>query len=747
MSRCSALRRLAGAVLAVPIALVLVGLAATRVAADDGIFDTASTTYEVDPAAAVIHVSIDKRITNSIVPSSRAVECTRRVYRSGRGWTSVRGTCRQAIDSYVDSAYVWVEKGARDLQFSTTGGTVGHAVDRSSANFTAFRLTFPRVHEGQSRTVQINYDLAGGAPRSEDWTRVGWAYVSFCAVPNGYDQGDLQVIVPTSYAVTVQPTEMMSRTDGTRLVFASGDVTDTADYYRCFEGTDPSGYTRDTFNTASGHVVVIESWPEDGAWRDALRREVTASLGALERLIGSPLPTRAALRVREVTASELGYYAGTYDAADTTARVSEDFDQPGLVAHELAHAWFNRTSLASRWLSEGLAQWAEQASPSRPAACPEPGPYPESGPIDLDAWPAVDPKSGQDQRDLADYDYAASCWIMRSISDRISTTRMSAVVQAVLANRAIYGEPAVSRRPGVPADWREFLDAVDELGMVPVGAGDYHAIEQLLLRFGVVDEAQVAHRAEARAAYHELQADPSGWDVPAVVRSELEDWQWASALTDAATASGTLELAWAADRAVDIGEPLGGPVRAAYEASRSSADLEAAEALAQAQADAARDLARSFAVTDASVPGSDAADGPAFAAYRAARSAADFRLARAVAAGQAAAAREVASALALMDSPRDTLTSLGLTSGELEAARAVAIEAIHVADPAAALAAAARIRYALGGAADTGRSRVITTAGAVAAGAIAVVAGLVVVVRRRRRNRPIRASGPPPGSS
>ncbi len=769
----------------------LVGLSpAPAAAASSGIVDTASTTYEVRPATGSLHVTIDKRIANTISSSNRTVPCSKRVYDPIAGWVTVTGTCRQTLTYYVNYAFVWIEKDARNLRFTTAGGTVGHTVNRRSASFTSYRISFPKVLGGQARTIRITYDLRGGKPRSEAWTRIGRAYVNFCAVANGFDRGDVKVIVPSAYDVVVQPSGMPSRTVGTRTVFTSGTIESTSDYYRCFEGTNPGGYAKDKISSASGRTVEVESWPEDKAWRSALTSEVGASLGALERLLGSSLPGAGPVKVREVAASELGYYAGTFDAALQGAEVSEDYAQPGLVAHELSHAWFNGTTLKGRWLSEGLAEWAERAVPDGNGDCPDAGAYPLSSPVDLDTWPWVDPNSPRADQDLVTWNYAAACQLMETISGRIGEARMSAVAAALVARRSVYAADPVARRPGGAADWRDFLDAVDELGMVPAGNGDYAATEQLLLRYGVADATSLDQRAAARRVFHGLLDDAAGWGVPDAIRSKLSAWQFAAALEQLDTARETLSLVRAADRSLAGANALAGPVRPLYEAATTPDDLAAAHALAALEARVARDLAASLADADAALPGIDAGHGPALAAFNAATTPGDFESARATAAAEARAARAVAASVAAADravagidaangpalvafkaattpagfeaarqlaadqeaaagivaaalealgAPRDPISELGLTDVDLGAQRDAAVAAARAGKLADARTAAAGIRAALGEAPDLGRSRAIVIAATVGAALLALLAALFLVLRRRRRHRPAEA--------
>ena len=100
-----------------------------------------------------------------------------------------------------------------------------------------------------------------------------------------------------------------------------------------------------------------------------MRADIVSSLPLLERLTGTGMDGEAKLNVQE--SSTGNEYAGFYDAKTKTVTVGEDYGQPSLVEHELAHVWFNRTSFKETWLSEGLAEWAARGE-RRSEGCTRP---------------------------------------------------------------------------------------------------------------------------------------------------------------------------------------------------------------------------------------------------------------------------------------------------------------------------------------------------------------------------------------
>jgi hypothetical protein len=362
--RCPLGPRLGSA--AVVAALVAAGVLASPAparAADD-VATTASTAYELVPSRGILRVTIDLRVTNNVPSGTQWVPCTEWAYDPWIGEHPVQTMCRQTVRYFVNGTYVWLERNARNIRATADRGSVSRSVEKRIERFIAYKLRFEPVHRGQTRKIRVTYEVPGGKPRSATTTRIGRAYANFCVFANGLDGGSVRVLVPKAFETSVWPAAMRSTTTSSRVVFASGAIADTAAFYRCFEGTNEAGFARSELTSASGRELMVEGWPEDRPWRTAVAKEVRISIDGLERLVGRSLPGDGTITVREVSDSELGDYAGMFDPATGVARISETYTEPGVVAHELAHAWFNLDTLAARWMSEGLAQWAERVSPT-----------------------------------------------------------------------------------------------------------------------------------------------------------------------------------------------------------------------------------------------------------------------------------------------------------------------------------------------------------------------------------------------
>jgi hypothetical protein len=653
--------------------------------AADGVVQTGATNYELVPEEGVLNVTIDLRVRNQIPSDTEWYPCTEWLYDPWLGYYPVLSVCHRTINYYVNESYVWLERSARNIRITADRGTVSRRVENRLDTYVLYRIAFQSIFRGQTRSIRITYEVPGGKPRSGTDTRIGRAYANFCVVAKGLDSETVRVVVPDRFEMDVWPEAMDATRSGGRVVYESGTIAHTAEFFRCFEGTNEAGFARTIVTSPAGRTVIIEGWPEDAEWREAMGTEVPVTVAGLEALIGRPLPGDGPITIRQVSHSEIGKdYAGTFDPDTGIARISETYAEPGVVAHELAHAWFNTETFAATWMSEGLASWVERVSPTAGPPCTVPGPYPGPGTIDLDEWIILGPRATEAQRALVAYLYDASCWIATDLANRMGEDRMGEVIRALLDRRAVYGDDLSRRwRGSGPVDWKGFLDAVDEIGLVPAGVADFEYAQDLLLYYGVAEPAELKGRTEARAAYHALAEDLGAWVMPEAIRGPLEVWDFDEARTLIATAREVLEL-----------------VRQA----------------------------------DAALAGIGAATGPARSTFEAARNEADLDEARGIAADQSAAALDVADALEVLGEPRELIEEIGMWGVDLEPVVGRAVAAAKAADATVAAAAADEIREQLARASEVGIQRVTLTVGGVLVALL--VAGAAVRVRRRRLAQP-----------
>jgi hypothetical protein len=260
--------------------------------------------------------------------------------------------------------------------------------------------------------------------------------------------------------------------------------------------------------------------------------------------------------------------------------IDEDLDMIGVPTVALARTWFNASTLAEPWLEQGLSMWAGLTVAD--ASCPDPGVAPESAAAGLSDWaePAGKPP-GWDGGRLY-YQTAAACTAVERLAEAVGPAGMASALSAFLSAAPTYGSVArTPRGADGRADWRDFLDAIDELGLIPAGEPDLELAERLLVEYGIADEATLSGRASARQIYHDTLASMDGTPMPAYVDTLMGDWAFGDALAGVIDAGRVYRAIAAAARP---GESERDALLGAF---TSAASPEALEAIEQAVAAAA----------------------------------------------------------------------------------------------------------------------------------------------------------------
>lgn len=591
--------RARAAVLRLGATFVLVALTALQlgspssVAAADGTSQVASTTYTLNPAHGRIDVVVDMKIHNSIPNETTYVSCTSWEYDYYLGYYPVYDTCPSTTRFYMNETSLWLEEGATSLKVTAASGTARISLDKRGDGFNQYKVSFSRIFRGQTAKLHVTYRLMGGAPRSDSSTRVSEAFASFCVAANGNDGGTTRVVVPSSYAMQVDTGQgsFTTKTSGGTATYQTDKLSSPLAFWGCFRGDNPSGYLTSTMVSPSGRQIEIQAWPEDTAWNDHIRAEIGDALSELEQLVGRGLPGTGPIIIQEVMSGELGAYAGTFDEVDGIARIGEDLDQPGVVAHELSHAWFNGSVFDARWMSEGSAAWAESTITGQP--CRDPGAFPGAGNAALSEWEFAGPKASQQELNVVSYQYEASCYLVSTLANRVGVTNMDDVLAVLMDHKIAYqsGGLVLQGHPGTE-DWRNWLDAIDEAGLVPTSSTDLDYAQGLLTKFGIADDpALLAARSAARAEYHELVRTVGDWAIPEVVLRPMGEWRFSDATAAIARAANAYAATNKADEILSGIDALNGPVKGLFESARTIADVQEAETRAREQASAAEAIA------------------------------------------------------------------------------------------------------------------------------------------------------------
>ena len=485
---------------------------------------TSDSTYRLKPARELVEVTVTMSIRNR------------------KGDKVTVGPCPNAPSQRcrITTYYTYGAMGfvapvaARKLKFIGSG-VKGKAV-RNKRGWVSYKVSFPPIRNGQSKRIKIKYQLPAAGPRSSNTTRVYDAYAHFCWHGQWTDRGSVTAILPRGYETFNRHGKVKTKTKKQAVEMRAKRKRNPGGFFACTDAFKPAKLVRTESVSPNGQSVVVEGWPEDPAWTETITEDIQTTIPALEEIICLPIAAED-VTIRQVAAQALEGYAGEFQPGSSQIRISERLDDPQLIAHELAHGWFHDGTLKELWMIEGLAEWA--ANNVTGESCREADGWPGKGKPRLRDWQTI----GADPSDrgvaIVGYQYAAVCGIMAEVEALVGESRMRSIVRSLLFRWPKYtGAPSEGRGK---ADWREFLDAVDEFGLVPAGVEDLKVVEKMLLAEGIANKKQLKGRAAARTAYHEARAGALDGTMPRVVSAAMDDWNWKRALTGIEIAVDTME--------------------------------------------------------------------------------------------------------------------------------------------------------------------------------------------------------------
>ena len=584
-------------------ALILFSMTTPRsVAASDEVRTSASSVYRVEPDKGRISVEVAMKVTNAVPSTTTSYDCSYQYYDYYFGFITIPRTCSSTTRYFINETYLWVESNAKGLKVTSNGGSVKLANDSKIQGYRSYKVTFPKIFNGQTRTITAKYTIPGGVPRSATTHRVNGAYVNFSATSQATDAAKVTVKIPKAFDVETYGAKMTTKVSGPDRVLSSGAIEDPSSFYVGISGNNAAGFVHDQITTGEGRTISILGWPGDKAWMDAVRGEASTAIPSLESIIGQPLPGEGDIVIRETAGSVLGdAYVGVYDSEMQLARVSEDFDQTGTVTHELSHAWFNDSLFAARWLSEGYASWIERGTGTVTSPCVTPAAYPGDGKPSLASWQVAGPRATAKELGVVSYQYDAACALVSQVASRIGVRGMRDVIGALATPESAYAGVS-DLKPGAPVGWRDWLDAIDERGMGPAKLGDATDIASLLVDFGIATPADLSKRAEARTALTALRDSTADWPVPLAVARPMAFWDFPEAEAAIKTASETFRLIAQVESLLPSVEASTNPVRQLYSEAAVPRSLESAREQASRQVEAATAVADAVALA-AVVPG------------------------------------------------------------------------------------------------------------------------------------------------
>ncbi len=646
------------------VALVLAAIlgpagAAPVLAADDELSLVSTSTYSLVPDKGLVHVTVDITATankpNTVQVTPNGTITTRYFYDSAR------------IAIHAEAAAIRASAGKARLAAKAS----------PDEGFTILDVSFVRdLQYKQSTKFRVDYDLPGGAPRSDSDIRVGSAFATFYAWTFG-DRGDVRIVIPAGFEVeTTGSTIDKSVKDGVTTLAATA-ISDPTRWYAVVVADRHDALTQDRLDLAGGEHLVIRAWPEDSEWRTRVGDLLKRGLPVLVEKIGLDWPLEGDIEVAEVHTPLLEGYAGVFYTREDRIEISEDLDELTII-HEASHAWFNSALFVGRWIDEGFAdEYASRVldEVSVGGLRPDALSPTSDGAVDLNAWEHPGRIADETTSEREHFGYEASWTVMRSLVTETGEESMRKVLAAANARETAYVGASDPEKVTLPNDWRRFLDLLEEIG----GA---RTADDLFRRWVVTPEQEplLDARADARAAYASLLEAGKGWAPGYVIRDPMGRWEFGRATTTIAEATDILATRdQIAARAADVGVAPPGSLEEAYEGA--SENLDAVRELASAQLTTATSL-------------------------------------------DAASDRVAAE--------RDIFTLIGLIGEDPVASLAAASAAFSAGDTATADAGAGSVDTLMAGAADAGRTRTLSV-GVAGAGLVAVGVGGAMVLRRRRQ--------------
>lgn len=631
--------------------------ASPALAADDALSLVSTASYSLVPDKGLVHVVVDVGATNN-KPN--------KVEQTPNGTLTTRYFFDEAaIAIQPEATAIRASAGKRELATRTT----------PDDGFTILRITFRGdLQYKQSTAFRVEYDLPGGAPRSDSNIRVGSAFATFYAWSFG-DSGDVRIVIPGGYDVETSGSTIAKSADGGITTLSAAGIDDPTAWFAVVVADRHDALTQDRLDLADGEHLVVRAWPEDTEWRSRVGGLLRRGLPVLVEKIGLDWPVEGDIEVAEVHTPLLEGYAGIFYTNEDRIEISEDLDELTII-HEASHAWFNSDLFVGRWINEGFAdEYASRVLDEVSGNAPDYDPVTpgSDGHVKLNAWEFPGRIADEETQASEEFGYNASWKLVRGLVRDIGEDSMRKVFAAADASQTAYVGATEAEEVTIANDWRRFLDLLEEVG------GSTSA-EDAFRNWVTTPEqdALLDVRATARTAYEALLDAGDGWKPGYVIRDPMGRWEFVRATREMAEASEILATRdRIAARAAELEVAPPASLRAAYEAAKS--DLGKVRDLASAQ------LATATALD--------------------------------------AAAERVAA-------EHDAITSIGLIGEDPLASLTAATAAFSNGDAAAADAGAAAVESLMAGAADAGTTRVVV--GGLAGVVLAAGAGGAVVIRRRR---------------
>ena len=485
-----------------------IGMMLPAAAEEERLKENSEVTYTVNPRTGVIDVRIDV-----------VLETANRNWPGGE-WGDI------IIEKRVSRQEIEGVRGKKPRRTALPGLWEAMTVDVDA------------IQSGEQDGLFIQYPLDGSldqgkAARDETPARVSIGYVYLCVPGQDADQGStlLKITGGASYRISQSGSKLSENGEG----LTSGQVQRPEDLFTCIEATRDGRLETAEFVGPAGREIKLQAWPGESSWLSASEANADRTLSDIRAFLGHDIPGEGPVIIREAPPRSIGGYASAHD----TPGVVQLDEGAGVEnpEHELAHAWFTTDNFIELWLREGMAEWTASSMQGRACAPAEAN----AAAVEVATWKVVQPNANLDtiDQEIADQE-AAACGIVAAMATRMSDEQWREVIGSMINGETKYiggSGPGVASTPVV--NYREWLDAVDERGLVPAAKADpafasnlddLDFAQNLLDEFGAdVNPVELQARSEARAKYHQFLKDAAPLSAPLAVRKAMDDWSFRSA--------------------------------------------------------------------------------------------------------------------------------------------------------------------------------------------------------------------------
>jgi hypothetical protein len=457
--------------------------------------------------------------------------------------------------------------------------------------------TFRVRYNLDARTVDVSPDIPA---------RVDGSYVYLCVPGQETDTHDVTIKGLGGNWVIQQSGTAMEPTDTGLSWRGSGNP---AEAFTCIEAVNESQLNKSTVIGPADRDIELQAWKEDPSWLVVAEDNAVDALDAIYGFLEHDIPGQSPVIIREAPTRAAGGYASAHDTAGIV-----QLDQDGGTTnaeHQMAHAWFGKDNVQELWLREGLADWI--ATAMKGDACKAVTSNPQE--LTLSDWLVVKPTAPEDYEDQIRAQEAAACGIVTALAARMpEETFKQEVLGSLLDGETKYiGSGGPEAGTSLAFDFREWLDAVDERGLIPAADADPAYAENrtdldfaqnLLDEFGIPSNPlELDRRSQARAMYHDFLDMAAPLGAPLAVRKDMDDWNFDRAMQRIEQSTQVYNDLIEANRLLPEAElmPI---VQPQFEAAKDEAELDAVTEWAAALVEGARQVVGPLGdLSDALPPG------------------------------------------------------------------------------------------------------------------------------------------------